>query len=152
AAGAGSGPAAPRVVDVPSAHGAVSGADVIVAVTSSRHPVFEHGWLAPGAHVNAVGASVPTHRQLPVETLAAAALCCDGRESVRNEAGEFLLAIEQGAIAGEDHIRAEMGEVLAGTAAGRTSDDELTVFRSLGIGVEDLAAARLAVERARQRG
>jgi ornithine cyclodeaminase/alanine dehydrogenase-like protein (mu-crystallin family) len=114
--------------------------------------VFEHGWLTPGVHVNGVGASSPSHREIPVETLAAAALFCDSRESVRHEAGEFRLAVEEGAIAGEDHIRAELGEVLAGAAPGRTGDDELTMFRSLGIGVEDLAAAQLAVGEARRRG
>jgi ornithine cyclodeaminase/alanine dehydrogenase-like protein (mu-crystallin family) len=131
---------------------AVEGADVVVTVTSAREPVFEHAWLKPGVHVNAVGASIPSHREIPVETVAAATLFCDSRESVRHEAGEFRLAVEQGAIAGEDHIRAELGEVLAGTAAGRTDEGELTVFRSLGIGVEDLAAARVAINAARQRG
>ena len=152
AAGAGPGPAAARIVDVPSAREAVEGADVVVTVTSARRPVLEHAWLGPGAHVNAVGASTPAARELPIETVAAAALFCDSRESVRNEAGEFLLAMQQGAISGEEHIRAELGEVLNGDAPGRTGDGELTVFRSLGIGVEDLAAARLAVEQARRRG
>jgi ornithine cyclodeaminase/alanine dehydrogenase-like protein (mu-crystallin family) len=154
-AGAGAGlglPASTRVIDVPTAREAVQDADVVVTVTSSREPVLEHAWLAPGVHVNAVGASTPRARELPVETVAAAALFCDSRESVRDEAGEFRLAIEQGAIGGDDHIRAELGEVLVGTAPGRTDDRELTVFRSLGIGVEDLAAARLTVANARRRG
>jgi len=152
AAGAGPGLAGARVVDVPSAREAVAGADVVLTVTSAKEPVLEHAWLETGVHVNAVGASTPTARELPVETVAAAALFCDSRESVRNEAGEFRLAVERGAISGVDHIRAELGEVLAGAAPGRTGDGELTVFRSLGIGVEDLAAARLAVELARRRG
>jgi len=80
------------------------------------------------------------------------ALFCDSRESLRNEAGEFRLALEQGAISGEDHVRAELGEVLAGMAPGRTGPDELTVFRSLGLAVEDLAAAVRAVARARELG
>ena len=84
--------------------------------------------------------------------MAAAALFCDSRESLRNEAGEYQLAIQQGAIAGEEHVRAELGEVLAGDRPGRADADELTLFRSLGIGVEDLAAARAAVENARRRG
>jgi ornithine cyclodeaminase/alanine dehydrogenase-like protein (mu-crystallin family) len=154
AAGAGPGLAAARVLDAPSAREATEGADVVVTVTNSREPVLEHAWLAAaggGVHVNAVGASMPTVREIPVETVAAAALFCDSRESVRHEAGEFLLAMKQGAISGEDHIRAELGEVLNGDAPGRTGDDELTLFRSLGIGVEDLAAARLAVGQARRR-
>jgi ornithine cyclodeaminase len=152
AAGAGPGDGGARIIDVPSAREAVEGADVIVTATSAREPVLEHAWLTEGAHINAVGASMPTARELAVETVAAAALFCDSRESVRHEAGEFRLASEQGAIGGEDHIRAELGEVLAGTAPGRSGDDELTLFRSLGIGVEDLAAALVAVEQARRRG
>ena len=85
-------------------------------------------------------------------TVADGALFCDSRESVLAEAGEFLLAVEDGAIAGEEHIRAELGEVLAGLRPGRADPGELTVFRSLGIAVEDLAAAQLAVQRARDAG
>jgi ornithine cyclodeaminase len=135
-----------------SAEEAVRGADVVVLATSSAEPVIRRDWLSPGVHVNAVGASVPSSRELDVETVAASALFCDSRESLRNEAGEFRLAVEEGAIAGEDHVRAELGEVLAGMAPGRTDPHELTVFRSLGLAVEDLAAAERAVAEARARG
>jgi ornithine cyclodeaminase/alanine dehydrogenase-like protein (mu-crystallin family) len=135
-----------------SAEEAVRGADVIVTATSSREPVLKREWLAPGAHVNAVGASMPSARELDVETVADAALFCDSRESLRNEAGEFRLAVEQGAIAGEDHVRGELGQVLADQVDGRRDDRELTVFRSLGLAIEDLAAAQLAVARARANG
>jgi ornithine cyclodeaminase len=135
-----------------SAEEAVRGADVVVVATSSREPVLIHDWLAPGAHVNAVGASTPTHREIEIETVAASALFCDSRESLRNEAGEFRLALELGAIEGEDHIRAELGEVLAGTAPGRADDGEVTLFRSLGVAIEDLAAAQHAVAFARRFG
>ncbi len=142
----------PGVAASPSAREAVEGADVVVVATSATQPVLEHGWLKTGAHVNAVGASSPTSREIDVATVAASALFCDSRESVRNEAGEFILAIKEGAISGEDHIRAELGEVLAGTRPGRADDRELTMFRSLGVAAEDLAAAQLAVETARDRG
>lgn len=135
-----------------SAEEAVRGADVVVLATSSREPVIKRDWLASGVHVNAVGASVPSARELDTETVAACALYCDSRDSLRNEAGEFRLALEQGAIAGEDHVRAELGEVLAGMAPGRIDPHELTVFRSLGLAVEDLAAAEYAVTVARERG
>ena len=135
-----------------SAEDAVRGADVVVTATSAREPVLRREWLGAGAHVNAVGASMPSVRELDVDTVAACALYCDSRESLRNEAGEFQLAVKEGAIAGEDHVRGELGEVLAGSAPGRRGDDELTVFRSLGLAVEDLAAARCAVERARRIG
>ena len=135
-----------------SAEEAVRGADVVVVATNSRQPVLEHDWLGLGAHVNAVGASIPSAREIEVETIAASALFVDSRESLRNEAGEYLLAVEQGAIGGEDHVRASIGEVLAGIAHGRRDEQELTMFRSLGLAVEDLAAAEHAVAAARRLG
>jgi ornithine cyclodeaminase/alanine dehydrogenase-like protein (mu-crystallin family) len=128
-----------------SAQEAVLDADVVVTATSSREPVLRRDWLKPGAHVNAVGASTPQAREIDTATVAASALFCDSRESLRNEAGEFRLAIAEGLIGGEEHVRAELGEVLAGTAAGRRDDGELTLFRSLGLAIEDLAAAQCAV-------
>jgi len=135
-----------------SAEDAVRGADVVVAATNAREPVLQRAWLKPGAHVNAVGASTPRAKEIDTATVAASALFCDSRESVLAEAGEFQLAVTEGLIGGEEHIRAELGEVLAGTAAGRRDDRELTLFRSLGIAVEDLAAAETAVGAARARG
>jgi ornithine cyclodeaminase len=136
----------------PSAEDAVRGADVVITATGSREPVLKRAWLPSGAHVNAVGASRPDARELDVETVAASALFVDSRESLRNEAGEYQLAVRKGLISGEDHIRAELGEVLAGIRPGRISDQELTLFRSLGLAVEDLAAAELAVANARRQG
>jgi ornithine cyclodeaminase/alanine dehydrogenase-like protein (mu-crystallin family) len=101
--------------------------------------------------VNAVGSSIPTTRELDTETMAAASLFVDRRESALNEAGDFLFAQREGAI-GPDHIRAELGELLVGKAAGRTSPEELTVFKSLGLAVEDLAAAEHVYRRAREEG
>jgi ornithine cyclodeaminase/alanine dehydrogenase-like protein (mu-crystallin family) len=95
---------------------------------------------------------MPTVRELEPETVAASALFCDSRESLRNEAGEFQLALSQGAIPGEEHVRAELGEVLAGLKPGRQDEGELTLFRSLGLAIEDIAAAQLAVARALQAG
>jgi ornithine cyclodeaminase len=141
-----------RATAVASAQEAVRGADVIVTATSSRDPVLSHDWLSEGVHVNAVGASMPTVRELEPETVAASALFCDSRESLRNEAGEFQLALSQGAIPGEEHVRAELGEVLAGLKPGRQDEGELTLFRSLGLAIEDIAAAQLAVARALQAG
>ena len=136
---------------VDSAEAAVRGADVVVTVTSAREPIVEHGWLAAGAHVNAVGSSIPTARELDSATIAAAALFVDRRESTLNESGEYLRAVEEEGI-GPDHIRAELGEVLVGSHEGRRSDEELTVFVSLGLAVEDLAAAEYLYRRARSEG
>ena len=120
---------------------------MVCTVTSSAEPVLEHGWLKPGAHINAVGSSIPSTRELDTATMAAAALFVDRRESTVNEAGDYLFPLREGAI-GESHIRAEVGDVLIGAAEGRRSPDELTVFKSLGLAVEDLAAAEHVLARA----
>ena len=130
---------------------AVRGADVVVTATNSSEPVLRHEWLKPGAHVNAVGSSVKTARELDTATMAAGSLFVDRRESTLNEAGDYLFAAEEGAI-GPDHIRAEIGEILTGKHPGRTAPDELTVFKSLGLAVEDLAAAEYIVRRAQESG
>jgi ornithine cyclodeaminase/alanine dehydrogenase-like protein (mu-crystallin family) len=135
----------------PSPDSALFGAEVVCTTTSAKEPVLEHRWLAAGAHVNAVGSSIPTARELDSETMLKASLYVDRRESTLNEAGDYLIPASEG-ILGPGHIKAELGEVLAGLAPGRTDEEELTVFKSLGIGVEDLAAADLVVRRARERG
>ena len=134
----------------PSPDAALFGAEIVCTTTSAREPIVEHRWLATGAHVNAVGSSIPTARELDTETMAASSLFVDRRESTLNEAGDYLPAAE-GAI-GPDHIKAELGEVLVGTHPGREREDELTLFKSLGIAVEDLASAELVVRRAREQG
>jgi ornithine cyclodeaminase len=130
---------------------AVRGADVVVTATSSLSPVLERGWLKEGAHVNAIGGRPPEMRELDVATIADASFFVDRRESAENEAFDYRDALEAGAI-GPDHISGEIGEVLIGAAPGRTRPDELTVFRSLGLAVEDLAAAEYVVRRAREQG
>ncbi|HSO01099.1 MAG TPA: hypothetical protein VLS46_01130, partial [Gaiellaceae bacterium] len=122
-------------------------ADVVCTCTSAHEPILRREWLAPGAHVNAVGSSIPSARELDTETMTAATLFVDRRESAVNEAGDLLLAG-----LGESDIAAELGEVLTGAHPGRTGDAELTVFKSLGLAVEDLAAAELVVRAARERG
>ena len=134
----------------PSVDAALFGAEVVCTTTSASEPVVERRWLATGAHVNAVGAFGP-NRELDNETMAGASLFVDRRESALNEGGDYGLAAADGAI-GPDHIKAELGEVLAGMHPGREHEDELTVFKSYGIGVEDLATADLVVRRARERG
>ena len=135
----------------PSPDAALFGAEVVCTTTSAREPVVEHRWLASGAHVNAVGSSIPKARELETETVAASSLFVDRRESTLNESGDYLMAQAEGAI-GPDHIKAELGEVLVGTHQGREHEDELTLFKSLGIAVEDMAAAELVVRRAREQG
>jgi ornithine cyclodeaminase/alanine dehydrogenase-like protein (mu-crystallin family) len=136
---------------VESVEVAVRDADAIVTVTSSPEPVLRREWIRDGAHVNAVGASVPSARELDSATVAAATLFVDRRESTENESGDYLVPLREGAI-GAQHIRAELGEVLIGAHPGRTSRDELTIFKSLGLAIEDLAAAEHVVRRAREVG
>jgi len=119
---------------------AVDSADIIVTATNSAEPVLRRAWISLGAHVNAVGACFPAARELDSETVAAAALFCDSRAGLTSESGDYLLAVADGR-AGPEVIRGELGEVLAGAVPGRRSDAEITVFESLGLAVEDLAAA-----------
>lgn len=128
---------------------AVRGADVVCTVTAAREPVLRGEWLREGAHVNAVGASIPAARELDTAAVRRARLFVDRRESALNEAGDILIPMREGAIA-EDHIQAEIGAVLLGSAAGRGSAGEITLFKSLGIAVEDLACAHFLLGRARQ--
>ena len=130
-----------------TAEAVLAGADVVCTCTSAHEPVLRREWLAPGTHVNAVGSSLPSVRELDTETMVACSLFVDRRESTLNESGDLLLAG-----LGEDHIRAELGEVLTGAHPGRADAEELTVFKSLGLAVEDLAAAELIVRKAREEG
>jgi ornithine cyclodeaminase/alanine dehydrogenase-like protein (mu-crystallin family) len=136
---------------VTSAEDAVRDADVVVTATSSAEPVLERAWLKPGAHVNAIGGRPPMMLELDTATIADAAFFVDRRESAESEAGDYIAAVEAAAI-DANHIRAELGEVLIGARPGRTGPDELTVFRSLGLAIEDLAAADHVVRRARAEG
>jgi ornithine cyclodeaminase/alanine dehydrogenase-like protein (mu-crystallin family) len=136
---------------VGSAEDCVRGADVVVAATSSLEPVLEREWLKEGAHVNSVGGRPPLMRELDTATIAASSFFVDRRESAEAEAGDYREALAAGAI-GSGHIKAEIGEVLTGASPGRTEPGELTVFRSLGLAVEDLAAAEYVLQRARESG
>ncbi len=134
-----------------SAKEAVLGATIVCTVTSAREPILEGAWLAPGAHVNAVGSSVATARELDTEAIARARFFVDRRESALAEAGDFLIPKREGAI-GDDHVAGELGEVLLGRVTGRRTPEEVTVFKSLGLAVEDLVAAHYLVERALDEG
>jgi ornithine cyclodeaminase/alanine dehydrogenase-like protein (mu-crystallin family) len=135
-----------------SAEECVRGADVIVTVTNSTEPVLRLEWLKDGAHLNVVGSSGRWARELDAETVAAVSLFVDRRESTLAECGEYADALNEGTITGPEHIRAELGEVLIGAHPGRTSESELTAFKSLGIAVEDLAAASYVLAKAGEAG
>jgi alanine dehydrogenase len=132
---------------VPTAAAAVRGADLVCTVTAAREPVLAGADLSPGAHVNAVGACTPAARELDSAAVAGARLFVDRRESTLNESGDFLVPLREGAI-GADHIQAELGDLLAGSAEGRRGGSEVTLFKSLGLAVEDLAAAHHVYQQA----
>jgi ornithine cyclodeaminase len=102
--------------------------------------VVEGAWVTPGAHLNAVGACFPDARELDTAAVKRSRLFVDRRESALNEAGDFLIAKREGAI-GDEHIRGEIADLVAGTVPGRTDAQDVTLFESLGIAIEDLAAA-----------
>ena len=129
---------------------AVSGADVIVLATSSPTPVIEDGWVKPGAHVISVGACRPNQREMDPALVARARLFVDSRAAALVESGDVVMGMHEQRF-GADHIAAELGELLNG-AAGRRADAEVTIFKSLGLAVEDVTAADLAYRRALERG
>jgi len=123
----------------PSAEEAVRGADVIVVATSATTPVLRGEWLSTGAHINAVGATRPNWRELDDNALQKASIYVESREAAMKESGDIIAA---------GRVFAEIGEVVAGSKKGRESDDEITLFKSVGVAVEDIAAASLVYERA----
>ncbi len=123
-----------------SAQQAVEGASLICTTTAAPQPILHGDWIASGAHINAVGSSVAFTRELDTAAVVKSRLFVDRRESTVNEAGDYLVPRQEGAIA-EDHIQGEIGDVLLGKVKGRQSQDEITLFKSLGLAVEDVAAA-----------
>ncbi len=136
---------------VPTAEAAVRGADVVATVTASQEPILQRAWLKDGVHINAVGSSIPSTREIDTATMAAVRLFVDRRESAVNEAGDILIPMREGAFTA-DHIQAELGDVIIGTDPGRRSAAELTLFKSLGLAVEDVASAAFVLKRAQQTG
>ena len=134
-----------------TAQAAVADADIVVTATASEDPVLELGWLAPGAHVNSVGYAPPLGRELTTELVSRAALFVDSRVSATSECGDIRIPIRDGAIT-EDHIQAELGEVLVGRHPGRVDAKQLTVFKSYGLAVEDVACGRFLAAAARDSG
>ncbi len=140
-----------RITGTPDVEAAIRGADVICAATTSRTPVFDGSWVKPGTHINGVGSFTPEMQEIPAMTVSQARVVVDHRESALSEGGDIIIPIRAGAF-GADHIVAELGELAAGSATGRTSDDEITFFKSVGNAVQDVVVARRAIDRAREAG
>ncbi|MGY0018009.1 ornithine cyclodeaminase family protein [Streptomyces sp. cg35] len=127
-------------------------ADVLCTLTPSREPLVLGAWFAPGLHVNAVGAPPRAdHREIDTEGVARSLVVVDSYATARAKSGEVCVPLAEGAF-GDDHVRLELGDVLAGRRPGRTADGDITLFDSVGVGLQDLAAARLLVDAARERG
>ena len=129
---------------------AVGGSDIICTTTAAAEPILFREWVEPGTHINAVGSSHAGPVEIQPELVAASAYFVDDRRSALAAAAEFLRAKEMGLI-GDDHIRAEIGEVIGGTKPGRTADDTITMYKSLGHVVQDLASAQYIHDRAERR-
>jgi ornithine cyclodeaminase/alanine dehydrogenase-like protein (mu-crystallin family) len=134
-----------------SAQDAVDGADLVVLATASREPVVSNEWIAPGAHICAVGACRPDQREMDSQLVSRGRLFVDSRTGALAEAGDIVIPIAQGVFDAR-HVAGELGEVAAGRVPGRTAKDEITIFKSLGMAVEDVAAAHLAYLKAAERG
>lgn len=139
------------VASVASSAAAIEGADIVITATTASDPVFDGESLEPGTHVTAMGQYHPEKRELDTTTVERATYVFDLRARAMHDAGSFIHAVEEGVV-DEDHVHAELGDVVAGSAEGRTSDEEITVFDSGGTGIETVAAAYLLYERAVERG
>jgi alanine dehydrogenase len=142
---------AAAVTPVGTSAAAIRGADAVITATRASEPVFDAGDLDPGTHVTAMGQYHPEKRELDAGTIARATYVPDLRERAFQDAGSFLAALDAGRI-DENHVHAELGEVIAGEAPGRTSPEEITVFDSGGTAIETVAAAHLLYERAVEEG
>jgi ornithine cyclodeaminase len=134
-----------------NAEDAVRDADIICTTTGSRDPILEGKWISPGTHINAVGSSIAVARELDASAVKMSSLFVDRRESTLNEGGDFLIAKQEGAV-DDSHILGEIGDVLTGQMQGRRSAEEITLFKSLGLAVEDVASANYIYQKALDTG
>src|SRR5262249_10142188 len=125
-----------------NAEAAVRDADIVVTVTTAKEPILKSDWLKQGAHINAVGSHRPDLREIDGATLARAKIVVDSREAIMAECGDILLALKEKTIS-RDAIHAEIGEVLAGAKSARISVNEITLYKSVGIAIQDVATANL---------
>ena len=138
-----------KIEPVKTAEVAVREADLLVTATTAKEPILKSDWLKPGAHINAVGSHRPDLREIDAATMKRSKIFVDSRDAIMAECGDVLLAIKDGAIQ-ESDASVEIGEVLAGKKPGRTSAAEITLYKSVGIAIQDVATARLVFQKARQ--
>ncbi len=130
---------------------AVEAADILCTATNSPTPLFLGEWLKPGVHINAIGAYTRTTRELDTETVRRSRVVVDRRQAAQAEAGDIVIPLQEGAI-GPAHVVAELAEVVTGAVAGRTSPEEITLFKSVGLALQDAMTAALVYRRAQEQG
>jgi ornithine cyclodeaminase/alanine dehydrogenase len=134
---------------VESAEDAVKNADIILTATTSPTPIFKGEWLTPGVHISGIGSHSPNARELDTHTIKHAKVVCDQVSACLVEAGDIMIPIEEGAIT-QEHLYGELGEIVSGKKQGRESDSEITVFKSVGLAIQDAATAKLVYDKARE--
>jgi ornithine cyclodeaminase len=140
-----------RLVAAGSARAAIDRADIVCATTTASTPIFEDADVASGTHINAVGSYTAQAREIPAETVVRARVVVDCRQAAWTEAGDLIQPLNAGLIS-RDHIYAELGEMVLGQKPGRTDDRQITLFKSVGLAVQDAVAARFALDAARRLG
>ncbi|HEY1371318.1 MAG TPA: ornithine cyclodeaminase family protein [Candidatus Binatia bacterium] len=139
------------VAAVDAAEKAVRGLDIVIAASSSKQPILRGEWLSPGAHINGIGSHTTDARELDESAVKKSRVVVDAMDAALREAGDLLMPMADGAI-GKEHIVAELGEVVLGRKAGRARADEITLFKSQGLAIEDVCTAKLVYERAKAQG
>lgn len=132
-----------------SAEETVRGSDIILTATTSPNPVFKGKWLEPGVHISAIGSYTPERREVDTETIQKAKIVCDQVSACLDEAGDLIIPIKEGVIT-KEHIYAELGEIVSGKKKGRENESEITFFKSVGLAIQDAAAAKLAYMKAKE--
>ncbi len=145
-------PWAPAMIEVSdTASDALVKADVICTATTSSTPVFDGSDLKPGTHINAIGSFLPSMQEIDSTTVERSLVVVDSRDAALAEAGDLIIPIQEGSIS-KDHIQAELGEIVNGVHPGRTDDSQITLYKSVGVAVQDAAAAGLALRNAKELG
>jgi ornithine cyclodeaminase/alanine dehydrogenase len=135
-----------RILPVSSGREAAEDADIVITATTSSKPVIKREWLGDKVHISAIGAFIPDCRELDTATVSEAKVVIDDLEGIMMEAGDILIPIKEGAIT-KDHIYAELKEIVTGKKKGRTSKDGLTVFKSVGLAIQDSSVAKLILDK-----
>lgn len=134
-----------------SAEGLVQESDIVTLITSATEPIVDGSWWKPGTHINAIGSHAVGVRELDTATIKMSKVVCDQKQACLNEAGDIQIPIEEGVYSADD-IHGELGEVVNGTIAGRESDDEITLFKSVGLAIQDISCASLVYDQAKEQG